>query len=306
MASPEHVAAVRAFNRFYTSQLGLTRAGLHRTPHPLAEARVLYELSANGTTETTHLRQALAIDGGQLSRLLGRLDQQGLVVRAPSPTDARRQQIALTPEGKEACVQLERGSTDEVSALLDALPDPEKVIDAMQRLRSAIEPDHPRTVLLRDLQPGDLGWIVERHGALYAREYGWDQSFERLAAQVMADFNPGTDRAWIAEVDGARAGCILCVHVSEDTAKLRTLLVEPHTRGLGLGARLVDECIRHARDRGYTTLILWTNDCLTGARRIYERAGFKLTHQAPHSAFGQDDLVEQTWSLNLKEWNETS
>jgi GNAT superfamily N-acetyltransferase/DNA-binding MarR family transcriptional regulator len=268
---------------------------------------VLYELHATGRTETTDLRHALAIDAGQLSRLLTRLEAQGLIARAASPHDARRQQIELTAHGTSVCAQLDKGSSEEVAALLDALPDPHRAIDAMAQLRAAIEPHTPRTIVLRDAEPGDLGWLVERHGALYALEYGWDQSFERLVAQVVADFDPATDRAWIAEVDGTRAGCILCIHQSDDTAKLRTLLVEPQARGLGLGARLVDECIRHARDRGYERLVLWTNDVLTGARRIYERAGFTLTHEAPHRAFGRDDLVEQTWSLtlNLQTWTET-
>jgi GNAT superfamily N-acetyltransferase len=190
-----------------------------------------------------------------------------------------------------------------VGALLDALPDPHAAVEAMGNLRRAIEPS--RAVVIRGPEPGDLGWLVERHGALYAREYGWDESFERLAARVVAAFDPESDRAWFAELDGQRAGCVLCVHVDETTAKLRTLLVEPRARGLGLGTRLVDEVIRHARRRGYRTLTLWTNDVLTQARRIYERAGFTLEHEAPHHAFGHD-LIEQTWSLTLQPWTETS
>jgi GNAT superfamily N-acetyltransferase len=153
-------------------------------------------------------------------------------------------------------------------------------------------------VLLRGLQPGDLGWIVERHGVLYAREYGWDASFETLVAGIMGEFDPARDAAWIAEVGGRRAGCALCVRKDERTARLRTLLVEPEARGRGRGARLVDECVRHARGQGCAELVLWTNDVLVAARRIYERAGFVLTHEAPHHAFGHD-LVEQTWSLTL-------
>jgi GNAT superfamily N-acetyltransferase len=154
-------------------------------------------------------------------------------------------------------------------------------------------------------EPGDLGWMVERHGVLYAAEYGWDQNFERLVAQIAADFDPQRDQAWIAEIDNERAGCVLCVHHDEHTAKLRTLLVEPHARGTGLGTRLVGQVIDHARARGYRTLTLWTNDVLTSARRVYERTGFTLVHEAPHRAFGHD-LVEQTWSLTLQPWNETS
>jgi GNAT superfamily N-acetyltransferase len=172
----------------------------------------------------------------------------------------------------------------------------------MRHLHAAIEP--ARETVIRGLQPGDLGWLVERHGVLYTREYGWDSSFERLVAQIAADFDPDKDRAWIAEVDGERAGAVLCVHDTPQTAKLRTLLVEPRARGLGLGTRLVDQVIEHARNRRYRTLTLWTNDILHAARRIYERAGFTLQHEAPHRAFGHD-LVEQTWSLTLQAWTET-
>jgi DNA-binding MarR family transcriptional regulator/N-acetylglutamate synthase-like GNAT family acetyltransferase len=303
MADPQHVEAVRAFNRFYTSRLGMTRNGLHKTAHPLAEARVLYELGANGSTETTALKEGLRIDAGQLSRLLSRLERQDLLSRQPSPLDARRRQVRLTPEGRAIFEQLDEGSRREIAALLDALPDPAHVVQAMQDLQRAIEPGGG--VLIRGPEPGDLGWLVERHGALYAREYGWDESFERLVASIVAQFDPATDRAWIAEANGSRAGAVLCVHESSDTAKLRTLLVEPHARNLGIGTRLVDEVVKHARQRGYKTLVLWTNDVLHAARRLYERAGFTLQHEAPHHAFGHD-LVEQTWSLNLKPWTETS
>jgi DNA-binding MarR family transcriptional regulator/GNAT superfamily N-acetyltransferase len=302
MADPAQIAALRDFNRFYTSRLGMTRHGLHSTTHPLAEARVLYELGANGTQETSALKEALAIDAGQLSRLVKRLEEQALLERAPSPTDARRQQVRLTAQGEAAFARLDEGSREEVAALLDGLPDPDAALRAMRRLRGAIEPT--RDVVIRDLEIGDLGWLVERHGVLYAREYGWDASFERLVARIAADFDPTTDRAWVAEVNGERAGAVLCVHESPETAKLRTLLVEPAARGLGLGTTLVDAVIEHARRRGYRTLTLWTNDVLHAARRIYERAGYTLQHEAPHHAFGHD-LTEQTWSLTLHPWTET-
>jgi DNA-binding MarR family transcriptional regulator len=302
MADPAQIAALRDFNRFYTTRLGMTRYGLHSTGHPLAEARVLYEPGANGTQETSALKDTLAIDAGQLSRLVSRLEGQGLLERVPSPADARRQQVRLTEEGENAFARLDEGSRAEVGALLDALPDPDAALHAMRHLRAAIEP--ARETVIRTLQPGDLGWMVERHGVLYTREYGWDSSFERLVAQIAADFDPDKDRAWIAEVGGERAGAVLCVHDTPETAKLRTLLVEPRARGLGLGTRLVDEVIEHARRRGYRTLTLWTNDVLHAARRIYERAGFTLQHEAPHRAFGHD-LTEQTWSLTLQPWTET-
>jgi DNA-binding MarR family transcriptional regulator/GNAT superfamily N-acetyltransferase len=304
MADPEQIAALREFNRFYTSRLGMTRNGLHRTAHPLAEARVLYELGTHGVLETSALRNALAIDAGQLSRLVKRLEEQGLIQRISSPVDARRQQVRLTDAGDQAFERLDEGSREEVGALLDALPDPEGAVAAIRHLREAIEPAPARVVTIRGLEIGDLGRLVERHGVLYTREYGWDASFERLVAGIVAAFDPERDRAWIAEVDGHRAGAVLCVHDTPTNAKLRTLLVEPHARGLGLGTRLVDEVIRHARRSGYRTLTLWTNDVLHAARRIYERAGFTLQHEAPHRAFGHD-LTEQTWSLTLQPWTET-
>lgn len=302
MVDPEQIATVRDFNRFYTSRLGMTRNGLHKTTHPLAEARVLYELGTHGVIEMSALRAALAIDAGQLSRLVKRLEEQGLLIRLASPRDARRQQVQLTTGGAQAFERLDEGSRDEVAALLDGLPDREGAIAAMNRLRSAIEGN--RTTTIRGREPGDLGWLVERHGALYAREYGWDESFERLVASIAAQFDPAKDRAWIAETNGQRAGAVLCVHDTPENAKLRTLIVEPQARGLGLGAKLVDEVIRHATTRGYRTLTLWTNDILHAARRIYERAGFTLQSEAPHHAFGHD-LVEQTWSLTLQPWTET-
>jgi DNA-binding MarR family transcriptional regulator/ribosomal protein S18 acetylase RimI-like enzyme len=302
MADPDQIAALRDFNRFYTSRLGMTRHGLHNTEHPLAEARVLYELGAHGVLETSALKHALAIDAGQLSRLVKRLEDQALVQRLPSPTDARRLQIALTAEGEAAFARLDAGSREEVGGLLDTLPDPDGVLAAMQRLRASIEPS--RIVAIRDLRIGDLGWLVERHGVLYAREHGWDGSFERMVAGIVASFDPQQDRAWVAEVDGVRAGAVLCVHDTPENAKLRTLIVEPSARGLGLGTRLVDEVIGHARARGYRTLTLWTNDVLLAARRIYERAGFTLQHEAPYDAFGRQG-TEQTWSLTLPPWTET-
>jgi DNA-binding MarR family transcriptional regulator/GNAT superfamily N-acetyltransferase len=307
MTDPQRVAQVRAFNRFYTSRLGMVRGGLHRTEHPLAEARVLYELGA-GPMPVAELRRSLAMDAGQLSRLLAKLESAHLIERHKAPDDARRQTARLTDHGQHAFATLDQRSAGEVAELLDTLPehDQERLVVATRTIRRVLGEREDPAVLIRGPRPGDLGWLVERHGALYAQEYGWDQSFERLVAQIAADFDPERDAAWIAESDQERAGCVLCVHHDAGTAKLRTLLVEPHARGSGLGAKLVDEVIRHATARGYRTLTLWTNDVLTAARRVYERAGFTLQHEAPHRAFGQDDLVEQTWSLTLQPWTETS
>jgi DNA-binding MarR family transcriptional regulator/GNAT superfamily N-acetyltransferase len=300
MAETEDVEAVRAFNRFYTRTMGLTRDGY--ATRPLAEARVIYELGTHSAREVGDLRRDLDIDAGQLSRLLARLEAGGEVERAPSPQDARRRVVRLTERGQATWRDLDAESAAQIGAILDALPDAHAAIAALRSLRQVIEPE--QTLVIRGLEPGDLGWLVERHGVLYAREYGWDESFERLVAQIAATFDPSTDKAWIAEHGGRRAGAVLCVHEDETTAKLRTLLVEPSARGLGLGTRLVRTVIKHARDRGYYTLTLWTNDVLHAARRIYEREGFTLEREAPHRAFGHD-LTEQTWSLNLRAWTET-
>ncbi|MBE2316623.1 MarR family transcriptional regulator [Solirubrobacter sp. CPCC 204708] len=292
MATTEHVEAVRAFNRFYTAKMGLTRGSYAR---PLPEVRVLYELG-QGTEEVAALKQALRIDAGQLSRVIAKLEEQGLASRHVSPADARRQLVRLTDKGRERFAQMDAESAQQVGAVLDELGDAAGVVEAMRSLQSAIEPQG--TLTLRDPEPGDLGWMVQRHGELYGREYGYDQSFERLVARIAADFDPATDRAWIATIDGERVGAILCVHVDAATAKLRTLLVEPKARGKGVGGALVGQVVRHARTRGYRTLTLYTNAHLHSARRLYERAGFTLTHEEPENAFGHEH-VAQTWSLTL-------
>jgi DNA-binding MarR family transcriptional regulator/GNAT superfamily N-acetyltransferase len=296
------ISAAREFSRFYSAKLGMTRSSVYRTQFTLAEARVLYELGA-GVTAVAALRRRTAMDGGQLSRLLKRLEADGVIERLPSSTDRRKQTVRLTGDGEDAFAALDETSREEVGALLDEAADPAGAVAAMEQLKRALEPGQ-RSVAIRGPQPGDLGWLVERHGALYAREYGWDTSFERLVARIAAEFDPQHDRAWIAEVDDKRAGAVLCVHHDETTAKLRTLLVEPSARGLGLGTSLVNKVIEHARSRGYTTLTLWTNDVLHAARHIYEKTGFTLQGEAPHHAFGHA-LVEQTWSLTLHPWTET-
>ena len=294
MAMTEHVESVRAFNRFYTAKMGLTRGTYAR---PLPEVRVMYEL-AHGTEEVAELKQALEIDPGQLSRVLAKLEDQGLIIKGPSPLDARRQVARLTEAGRERFAAMDKDSADAIGAVLDGLGDGAAVVGAMAQLKRAIEPEG--TLTLREFEPGDLGWMVQRHGALYAREYGWDQSFERLVARIAADFDPTTDRGWVAEIDGEPMGAIMCVRLDETTAKLRTLLVEPKARGKGVGKALVDQVIRHARASGYTTLKLWTQNHLHAAIRIYESRGFVLEREWPDPAFGKDDLVSQTWSLTLK------
>jgi DNA-binding MarR family transcriptional regulator/N-acetylglutamate synthase-like GNAT family acetyltransferase len=279
--------------------------GFLSTPHTLAEARVLFELGQQEQLEVAVLRERMRIDAGHLSRLLARLERRGLVARERSATDGRRQLARLTPAGAADFALLDQRSADETGAKLSALGDTERrrLVAALGEVRALLEPAPPaRAVVLRPPRVGELGWVVERHGALYAEEYGWNAEFEALVARIVADFaaahDPAREAAWIAEVDGRPAGCIFCVREADDVAKLRLLLVEPRARGLGLGARLVDEVIGFARRAGYRELVLWTNDPLVHARALYERAGFRLVDESPHHSFGRD-LVGQTWSLTL-------
>ena len=303
--SEDRVAGVRAFNRFYTARIGVLRDGLLQTQHSLTEARVIYELGQREVTEVADLRREMDIDAGFLSRLLARLQTHGLVARERSTDDARRQRVRLTEEGAAAFAELDRRSAQEIGAVLDALSedDQKRLVAAMSTVHDVLtQAPPPAGFVLRGPAPGDLGWIVQRHGALYAQQYGWDESFEALVARIVADYaeshDPRREAAWIAEVDGQPAGCVLCVRREDDVAQLRLLLVDPRARGRGIGARLVDECLRFARRAGYTRITLWTNDVLHEARRIYERAGFELVEAAPHHSFGHD-LVEQTWARAL-------
>jgi DNA-binding MarR family transcriptional regulator/GNAT superfamily N-acetyltransferase len=299
------VAAVREFNRFYTNVIGLLREGLLDTAYSLAEARILFELAREGEAETAHLRRSLDIDAGYLSRLLARFEADGLVTRTRSPLDGRRQVIALTGAGRAVQADLDARSGAQIRALLAALtPDGRRRLSgAMASIREIVGPaPPPAAFVLRPPVPGDLGWVVQRHGALYAAEYGWDASFEALVAQIVAGYATRDDHrgeaVWIAELDGEPAGCVFCVRKTDTTAQLRLLLVEPRARGLGMGGRLVAECVSFARRAGYREIVLWTNDVLHAARRIYQRAGFQLVSSQPHHAFGHD-LVEQDWRLAL-------
>jgi DNA-binding MarR family transcriptional regulator/GNAT superfamily N-acetyltransferase len=299
------VAAVREFNRFYTNVIGLLREGLLDTPYSLTEARILFELARDAEAETTLLRRRLDIDAGYLSRLLARFEDDGLVRRARSPADGRRQVIGLTAAGRAVFTNLDARSGDQIRALLAALSpeDRRRLTGAMASIREIIEPaPAPAMFLLRPPAPGDLGWVVQWHGALYAAEYGWDVSFEALVARIVADYAARGDRTgesgWIAELGGEPAGCVFCMRKTGATAQLRLLLVEPRARGLGMGGRLVAECVSFARRAGYREIVLWTNDVLHAARRIYQRAGFQLAGSRPHHSFGHD-LVGQDWRLPL-------
>lgn len=304
--SADRIEAVRHFNRWYTQQVGALRGDLLATPYPLPQARVLFELAHRDGVTAADLAATLGLDRSYLSRLLAGLEKKGLVLRARDKADARRQSLALTAAGRRAFADLDRRSRDEVRAILAPLaPERERrLLGAMAAIEHVLGAGETTEVpfTLRAHEPGDLGWVVSRHGALYAREYGWDASFEALVAEIAAkflrEFDPARERAWIAERDGERVGCVFVVGESASVAKLRMLLVEPDARGLGLGRRLVAECLRFARSVGYRELVLWTNDVLHAARRLYVEAGFTLVGEQRHTSFGHP-LVGQTWSLDL-------
>jgi DNA-binding MarR family transcriptional regulator/GNAT superfamily N-acetyltransferase len=302
----ELVAEVREFNRFYTRIIGLLQEGLLRSRYTLAEVRVLFELSQRDSTEVADLRRTLDLDAGYLSRMLGQLDAGGLVTRQRSTGDARRQTAALTDRGRAVFADLAARSSDQVRELLAKLTetDRRRLVGAMATIRQVLDRESPRErlVVLRDLLPGEIGWVVQRHGALYDQEYGWDDTFEAMVAGIMAEYaaahDPRREAAWIAEVDGSPVGCIMCVRDDDTTARLRVLLVEPDARGMGVGSRLVDECLRFAKRAGYRRIVLLTYDALADARRIYQRAGFQLATEEKTHAYGRD-LVEQVWSRDL-------
>jgi DNA-binding MarR family transcriptional regulator/GNAT superfamily N-acetyltransferase len=305
VATDDRVAAVRAFNRFYTGRIGVLGEGLLRTPHSLTEARVLYELGQRDALDVADLRRELAIDAGYLSRLLARLEDHRLVTRERSSSDARRQRVGLTDEGAAAAAELDRRSADEIAALLAGLGEERerRLVAAMGVIREILDDaSPPQAFVLRPPRPGDYGWIVHRHGVRYAEEYGWDETMEALVARIVADYVERADHrreaAWIAEIDGEPVGCVLCVRKTDAVVQLRLLLVEPRARGHGIGARLIEECLRFGRRAGYEEITLWTNDVLHDARRLYERAGFVLVESGPHHSFGHD-LIEQTWSRRL-------
>jgi DNA-binding MarR family transcriptional regulator/GNAT superfamily N-acetyltransferase len=304
------VREIREFNRFYTNLIGALDYSRHlHTPFTLTEARVLYELAHGRRTDAADLRAALSLDGGHLSRMLAKFEEQQLVTRRPSEQDARRQRIELTPRGQEAASLLEERSEDAVSSLVGRIaPDDRPRLTGALRTVQDILRDGKRAsvaarITLRGPRPGDLGWTVERNAAVYAEQFGWNEKYETLVARIVADFaetrDPHREAVWIAELDGRRAGCVFCVRdKAPDTARLRLLLVDPSARGHGIGRRLVGECIAFARSADYSALVLWTNDILTDARSIYQKAGFELVGQQPHHSFGQD-LVGQDWRLVL-------
>lgn len=302
----QKVEAVRRFNRFYTRQIGVLQEHLAKSPLSLTEARVVYELAHHERTTATRLAKELGLDPGYLSRILRSFSRQGFIERRASATDGRQSLLLLTSRGRRAFARLDAGSRSEVVAMLgglsaDAQPRLVAAMRAIEGLLSA-RPEARPHYLLRPHRPGDMGWVVQSHGVLYAREYGWNEEFEGLVADIVARFvrrfDPKRERCWIAEKDGENVGSVFLVKRSPVLAQLRLLLVEPSARGLGIGARLVDECSRFARLAGYRKITLWTNSQLHAARSIYQKAGYRLIREEPHHSFGQD-LVGQTWTLKL-------
>ncbi|MBL0425078.1 bifunctional helix-turn-helix transcriptional regulator/GNAT family N-acetyltransferase [Ramlibacter alkalitolerans] len=300
-----HVKAVRAFNRFYTQRIGILRRYLD-SDFTLTEVRVLYELAHRPPLTARELVRDLELDPGYLSRILRRFEHAGWLARETAAHDARQNLLRLTEAGYATFAPLQQKSRDEAAALLAAVPPAARprLIEAMQTVHRLLEAPAAagRRIVLRDPRPGDLGWVVQLHGELYAREYGFDAQFEALVADVAAkylrDFDPAWEKGWIAEVDGERAGSVFLVRKSATVAKLRLLVLLPQARGLGLGGRLTDECIAFARARGYRKVVLWTQSILTAARHIYASRGFVLKESQPYTAFGHA-LVAETWELKL-------
>jgi DNA-binding MarR family transcriptional regulator/GNAT superfamily N-acetyltransferase len=298
------VDAVRRFNRFYTRRIGALQPGYLGSAFPLPQARVLYELGQRGESSASELGAELELDPGYLSRLLQGLRRQGLVRGEPAREDARRVRLALTAKGRKAYRRLDARSRDEVAGMLGKLAAPQqaRLVGALQTVESVLGKGHRSEITLRSHRPGDMGWVVHAHGRIYHEEYGWDERFEALVADIAAAFIKNLDarheRCWIAEMDGEPVGSVFVVKESKSAAKLRLLIVEPKARGRGLGKRLVLECIAFARDKGYRKLVLWTQSNLDAARAIYRGCGFRRVRTQKHASFGVK-LTGEYWALEL-------
>ncbi|MBT9290705.1 bifunctional helix-turn-helix transcriptional regulator/GNAT family N-acetyltransferase [Prosthecodimorpha staleyi] len=303
--APEQIEAFRRFSRFYTARIGALSEGLHGSPLSLPEARVFYEIGVAGTTTAGLVAETLGLDAGYLSRLLKALEERGFVERRPDPADGRRQILAHKPSAQPVFDAIQAAARREIGEMLDGLGAAERadLVAAMGRVEALLAPTRPAPeITLRPHRAGDMGWILQAHGEIYTRDYGWTPLFEALVAEILAkflrDFDPASEHCWIAEMDGRRVGSVFIVRADADTAKLRLLLVHPDARGHGLGRRLVEEAIAFSRARGYRRLVLWTNDPLVAARHIYEKAGFRLVEESRHADFGPE-MTGQNWVLDL-------
>jgi len=301
-----NIAAVRQFNRFYTQKIGVLEENVYGRPLSLTEARVLYELANGDHVTASHVVAALSLDPGYISRIVGRFEKQKLVRRTTASGDRRKSVLTLTAKGAHEFARINVRSDSRVASMIGNLSpaDQHRLVSSMQAIQSLLGTPSDRTApfLLRPPSAGDFGWVVQRHGAIYAQEYGWNEEFEALVAEIVArfirNFDAKRERCWIAESDGENAGCVFVVKRSERVAQLRCLLVEPAARGRGIGESLVGECIRFARQHGYRKMMLWTNSVLHAAGRIYERYGFELIEEERQHIFGHD-LVSQTWEVRL-------
>jgi DNA-binding MarR family transcriptional regulator/GNAT superfamily N-acetyltransferase len=302
----QRVAAVRRFNRFYTQRIGVLEEGLLKSPFSLAEARVLYELAQRNKLTAAAIAKDLGLDAGYLSRILRGFRSRRLIAKETSRSDGRQSLLSLTERGAAAFAPLDARTREQIETMLGSLPiaRQERLTAAMRDVEDLLgaSPEQQAPFVLRPHRPGDMGWVIGRHGALYAEEYGWDATFEALVAEIAAHFVRNLDakreHCWIAERDGENVGAVFLVKQSARVAKLRLLIVDPKARGLGIGGRLVEECIRFARRAGYGKITLWTQSVLAGARRIYVKAGFNLVKEEPHHSFGHD-LVGEYWELKL-------
>jgi DNA-binding MarR family transcriptional regulator/N-acetylglutamate synthase-like GNAT family acetyltransferase len=306
-APGDPVQAIRRFNRFYTRQIGVLQEHLLESQFSLSELRVLYELAHREQVTARDLCLELGLDRGYLSRMLQNFEKNRWIKTTPSADDRRRVFLTLTAKGRKVFTPLEQRSSDEVSAMLTRLApeQQERLLSAIRDVESVLAPSpktHP-AYIVRTHRPGDLGWVVWRHGVLYSQEYGYDERFEAMVADIVAEFvasfDPARERFWIAEKNGSQVGSVCLVKKSASVAKLRLLLVEPSARGLGIGKRLVDECVQFAREVGYKKITLWTQSELTAARRIYEGAGLKQVGEEKHQSWSRKDLVAETWVLKL-------
>jgi len=303
---PDHqISAVRAFNRFYTRKLGVFDQHFMKSPFSLSEGRVLYELAHRKDLAAKEIGIELGLDPGYLSRLIQNFDEKGLITRKPLPSDRRQYQLSLTARGQQAFARLDRSSNDQVAAMLEVLAggDRRRLVEAMAVIERLLDASRaPAPAILREPRPGDMGWVVQSHGALYAGDYGFDASFEALVAEIAAkflsSFDASRERCWIADIEGMPVGSVFLVRHSDDVAKLRLLLVDPAGRGQGLGQRLVAECIAFAKASGYRKITLWTQSILLAARKIYQDSGFVLVASEPHRSFGQS-LIGETWEREL-------
>jgi DNA-binding MarR family transcriptional regulator/GNAT superfamily N-acetyltransferase len=306
-AFEQRVARMRRFNRFYTRQIGLLNEGLLSSSFSLTQGRTLYELANREQSTAAELCKGLGLDAGYLSRILASFEQKGLIERKESPEDARQSLLSLTRKGRKVFEPLNAQSDEQVGAILAKMSPAKQdnLLQAMRTIESILAPGDERqnSYVLRQHRPGDMGWVVCRHGLLYYQEYGYDERFEALVAGIVAEFVENLDaareRCWIAERDGENVGSVFLVRKSQTVAKLRLLLVEPSARGLGIGRRLVSECIHFGRDAGYKKIMLWTQSELLAARSIYQNAGFKLVGEEPHQSWSRNDLVAETWELKF-------